>query len=194
MPEICWSLSSALIARSTELRRKTAFRRMTAQSSELLECPGSIQSAGNTALRAQVEIGRERGRMRRWRRECPFLQVPIKTGVIRFLSMVQYLPSDSWSAHVPLRSSTIRDQFVGQTVHPMSRENVSSIIVTRLLDRPGRYRVSRNLYLQVRSAGAGSWLFRYMRDGRAHWMGLGTTGAFSYRFHIRLTLQCMGTM
>ena len=37
----------------------------------------------------------------------------------------------------------------------------------------GRHRASKNLYLQVRGKNVGSWLFRYMRDGRAHWMGLG---------------------
>jgi integrase len=36
-----------------------------------------------------------------------------------------------------------------------------------------RHRVSENLYLQVRGEGVGSWLFRYMHDGSAHWMGLG---------------------
>jgi integrase len=79
----------------------------------------------------------------------------------------------------PLPSSTIPEQFVGQTVHPMSRESPPPIAVMRLLECAGRHRVGRNLYLQVRSPGAGSWLFRYMRDGRAHWMGLGTTRAFS---------------
>jgi integrase len=37
----------------------------------------------------------------------------------------------------------------------------------------GAHRVSRNLYLQISPNGARSWLFRYMRDGRAHGMGLG---------------------
>ena len=45
--------------------------------------------------------------------------------------------------------------------------------------RPGTWRVSKNLYLQVEAAADGqgvtkSWLFRYMRDGRPRWMGLGS--------------------
>jgi integrase len=39
---------------------------------------------------------------------------------------------------------------------------------------PGKYRVSRNLYLQVTDAGARSWLFRFMRNGRPRWHGLGS--------------------
>jgi integrase len=52
---------------------------------------------------------------------------------------------------------------------------------------PGRYRVSKNLYLQVKGLRSASWLFRYMLDSQvsvssagkrkrtgAHWMGLGS--------------------
>jgi integrase len=39
---------------------------------------------------------------------------------------------------------------------------------------PGVHRVSRNLYVQVRDGGPKSWLFRYMKDGKARWMGLGS--------------------
>ena len=45
--------------------------------------------------------------------------------------------------------------------------------VRRLLTQPGRHRVSESLYIQVKASGAASWLFRYMRDRQAHWMGLG---------------------
>jgi len=45
--------------------------------------------------------------------------------------------------------------------------------IRRLLKTPGRHRVSENLYLQAKASGAASWLFRYMRDRQAHWMGLG---------------------
>ena len=41
------------------------------------------------------------------------------------------------------------------------------------LSRVGQHRVSRNLYLQVTPTGSRSWLFRYMRRGRARWLGLG---------------------
>jgi integrase len=42
------------------------------------------------------------------------------------------------------------------------------------ITRPGTWRVSRNLYVQVGDTGTKSWLFRYMRDGRSHGMGLGS--------------------
>ena len=38
---------------------------------------------------------------------------------------------------------------------------------------PGRYPDGGNLYLQVRSETAKSWLLRYNRSGRDHFMGLG---------------------
>jgi integrase len=41
------------------------------------------------------------------------------------------------------------------------------------LRNPGKYRVSRNLYLQIEGRSR-SWLFRYMRHGVAHWHGLGS--------------------
>ena len=41
------------------------------------------------------------------------------------------------------------------------------------LSKPGTYRVSKSLYLQIGPAGTKAWLFRYMKDGVAHGMGLG---------------------
>ena len=35
------------------------------------------------------------------------------------------------------------------------------------------------LYLQVRATGSKSWLFRYKRQGKQHWMGLGAYPAVS---------------
>jgi hypothetical protein len=45
--------------------------------------------------------------------------------------------------------------------------------IARLLQRPGRYRDDRCLYLQVASGGSASWLFRFQLAGRARAMGLG---------------------
>lgn len=39
---------------------------------------------------------------------------------------------------------------------------------------PGRHHTGDGLYLQVRASGARTWLFRYMRAGRAREMGLGS--------------------
>lgn len=46
----------------------------------------------------------------------------------------------------------------------------------RMLNEPGRYADGNGLYLQVRCGARGvskSWVFRYMRQGSAHTMGLG---------------------
>lgn len=47
------------------------------------------------------------------------------------------------------------------------------------LNRTGRYADGNGLYLQVAAGGSKSWLFRYMRDGKATAMGLGSTGVVS---------------
>ncbi|VVE90824.1 Arm DNA-binding domain-containing protein [Pandoraea bronchicola] len=39
--------------------------------------------------------------------------------------------------------------------------------------KPGLYADGGGLYLQITKAGVKSWLFRYMRDGKARGMGLG---------------------
>jgi integrase len=48
-----------------------------------------------------------------------------------------------------------------------------SALVARNLKKPGRYADGGNLYLQVSTGGAKSWLFRYDIDGRSREMGLG---------------------
>jgi integrase len=53
-------------------------------------------------------------------------------------------------------------------MRPMTVKEVAAIT------RPGIWWVSRNLYVQVTASGTKSWLFRYMRDGTAHGMGLGS--------------------
>jgi integrase len=46
--------------------------------------------------------------------------------------------------------------------------------VAKLLkQRPGRHRDDHGLYLQVTGPRNASWLFRFERHGREHWMGLG---------------------
>ena len=42
------------------------------------------------------------------------------------------------------------------------------------LKRPGLHRASRNLYVRVTGTGTRSWMFRFMRDGRPRWHGLGS--------------------
>jgi integrase len=45
--------------------------------------------------------------------------------------------------------------------------------VARLLRRPGRHHDGHGLILQVAGPNNASWLLRYQRHGREHWMGLG---------------------
>lgn len=47
------------------------------------------------------------------------------------------------------------------------------------LHQPGRYLDERGLYLQVRSANSKSWLLRYEREGKEHYLGLGSLAEFS---------------
>jgi integrase len=63
----------------------------------------------------------------------------------------------------------------------MAKKELSAVEVNRLLKRPvlGRHRVSNNLYLQVRGENTGSWLYRYMADGRPHHLGLGRADLFT---------------
>jgi integrase len=54
---------------------------------------------------------------------------------------------------------------------------------------PGRHSDGGNLWLQVTDSGTRSWLFRYQREGRQHWMGLGgaeTIGLADARERARL--------
>jgi integrase len=46
---------------------------------------------------------------------------------------------------------------------------------------PGRYPDGHNLYLQVGDTGGKSWLFRFERDGRERWHGLGAAYTFSLK-------------
>src|SRR5262245_40368442 len=46
-------------------------------------------------------------------------------------------------------------------------------IERQLLKRPGVYGDGLNLWLAVSKSRRGFWLFKYVRDGRGHSMGLG---------------------
>jgi len=49
----------------------------------------------------------------------------------------------------------------------------------RRLNRPGLYADGAGLYLQVSGSGARSWIFRFKRNGRTRYMGLGSVVTFS---------------
>jgi Arm DNA-binding domain len=40
--------------------------------------------------------------------------------------------------------------------------------------KPGHHADGGGLYLQKREGGLGSWIFRYMRNGKETWLGLGS--------------------
>lgn len=62
----------------------------------------------------------------------------------------------------------------------MARQlNRLTALQVKKMDKPGLYGDGGGLTLQITSAGVKSWLFRYMRDGKAHGMGLGATHTIS---------------
>jgi len=48
-----------------------------------------------------------------------------------------------------------------------------SILQVQSMDRRGWYADGLGLYLQVSAVGTKSWVYRYTRDGKQHWHGLG---------------------
>jgi integrase len=63
---------------------------------------------------------------------------------------------------------------VNQWKHRMSRtlHRLKAVAVAQMT-KPGLYSDGGGLYLQITPAGVRSWLFRYMRNGKARGMGLG---------------------
>jgi integrase len=63
--------------------------------------------------------------------------------------------------------------------HTLSR--LSAREVTKLSTQPGRHADGGGLYLQVSPAGSAAWMYRYMRNGRSHDVGLGSLRAVSLK-------------
>ncbi len=61
---------------------------------------------------------------------------------------------------------------------PRQLSRLTALQVTKLA-KPGLYGDGGGLTLQITQAGVKSWLFRYMREGKAHGMGLGATHTVS---------------
>jgi len=57
------------------------------------------------------------------------------------------------------------------------RNQLTALAVSRLKQN-GKYAVGEGAYLQI-GQGTRSWLFRYKRDGKTHWMGLGPASLVS---------------
>jgi hypothetical protein len=49
------------------------------------------------------------------------------------------------------------------------------------IKKPGFYSDGGGLYLQVRSGGSRSWVYRFQRHGKARWMGLGSVDIISLK-------------
>ena len=56
-----------------------------------------------------------------------------------------------------------------------------SALKTEKLKESGWYSDGAGLYLKIANGGTKSWVFRYMRNGQAHWMGLGAYPLVSLR-------------
>lgn len=64
----------------------------------------------------------------------------------------------------------------------MAKEiNKLDVLTVSKQSKQGRYADGNGLYLQVTATGNKSWLFRYMRDGKAREMGLGTISTLSLK-------------
>lgn len=57
-------------------------------------------------------------------------------------------------------------------------------------EKPGRYGDGGGLWLQVSKWGTKAWLFRYMLNGRARHMGLGSLDTFSLKEARERARQC----
>ncbi|MBB3288763.1 MULTISPECIES: site-specific integrase [unclassified Rhizobium] len=60
----------------------------------------------------------------------------------------------------------------------------------KALTKPGLYSDGLGLYLQVSAFGTKSWLFRFMRDGKARKMGLGAVHTISLKAARQKALEC----
>jgi integrase len=76
-----------------------------------------------------------------------------------------------------IRENIVKSMYflwVGLWVAMARRINILTARAVSNIDRPGLYGDGAGLYLQVGPTGTKSWLFRYMRHGKARAMGLGS--------------------
>jgi hypothetical protein len=67
----------------------------------------------------------------------------------------------------------------GQDDRPIVPPGKLTAVAVRNATKPGLYGDGLGLYLQVSAFGTGSWIFRFMLDGRARKMGLGAVHTVS---------------
>src|SRR5215468_10916741 len=75
--------------------------------------------------------------------------------------------------HPPLQSATIHDRFVGPVVATRTVERLTALQAKRAT-KAGLLGDGKGLYLRVGDSGSKSWVLRYMLDGRAREMGIGS--------------------
>ncbi|RJG00344.1 tyrosine-type recombinase/integrase [Noviherbaspirillum sedimenti] len=68
-------------------------------------------------------------------------------------------------------------------------QQLSALAIGRLKE-PGYYSDGGNLFLQVTTSGAKSWIFRYGKNGKKHEMGLGPLHTVSLAMAREKALQC----
>lgn len=64
----------------------------------------------------------------------------------------------------------------------------------RTMSKPGLYADGLGLYLQVAAGGSKSWIFRFMRDGQARKMGLGSTHTITLAMAREKATECRRTL
>ena len=70
------------------------------------------------------------------------------------------------------------------------RLNRLSAVEVKGIDAMGMYHDGGGLYLQVSAAGAKSWIYRFMLDGRAREMGLGPLNVISLADARKRAAEC----
>ncbi|RVG50553.1 site-specific integrase [Sinorhizobium meliloti] len=71
-----------------------------------------------------------------------------------------------------------------RTINKLSAQSIEA------LSKPGLYADGLGLYLQISSFGTKSWLFRFMRDGKARKMGLGALHTVSLKLARQKAQAC----
>lgn len=69
-------------------------------------------------------------------------------------------------------------EIVGRNPGAHGSKKLSALFVSKTT-KPGRYADGNGLYLQISKSGSKSWIFRYMLEGKAREMGLGSVGTVS---------------
>src|SRR5262249_54480777 len=121
-------------------------------------------------------------RWRRGRPPKPFREGPAKSELSPFslnlfdlgsLQSQGVPPISDNILYVEMYANRVWRAPVAKTIEKLSDREV------RAKTKPGLYADGANLWLQIAKGGSKSWIFRYMRNGRARKMGLGSFNTVS---------------